>query len=61
VDTYIILADNDGLIFEGTLAQADDTFGIAVGCTEADLIAFVRTTSLFPKARLFKLVAQNES
>lgn len=31
-----------GMLFEGTLEQADDTFGIRVGLVEADLIDLAR-------------------
>lgn len=40
METEVIYLINDGDMFEGTLAQADECFGIRIDCEEEDLQSF---------------------
>lgn len=53
---YLITSEGCDLCC-GTIAQINDTFGLCVDATEEDVIAFVRTSRMFPQMELFKRIA----
>jgi hypothetical protein len=42
-DSIVDAPVTDGIVFEGTLEMADDTYGLHIDCTEADLIDWCKS------------------
>ncbi len=43
MDYYMIITPKGEFIFEGTVAQADNAFGLCIDATSAHLLAFVES------------------